>query len=43
MLKRLLLALVLVNAIVAGYGCVPLAAGTAGAVIGHEAAEDDDD
>jgi hypothetical protein len=43
MLKRLTLLTLLMTAIVTQYGCGYLAAAGAGAAIGHEAAQDDDD
>jgi hypothetical protein len=39
MLKRSILVLSFGVAVAAQYGCAPLAAGVAGAAIGHEAAE----
>ncbi len=39
MLKRSILVLLFGMTIAAQYGCAPLAAGVAGAAIGHEAAE----
>jgi hypothetical protein len=42
MLKRLTAALLLGLTVAAQYGCAPLAAGVAGAAIGHEAAERED-
>ena len=43
MLKRLTLLMLLMGAVAAQYGCGYLAAGAAGAAVGAEAAEDDDD
>jgi hypothetical protein len=43
MLKRYLLLLLFGFTITTQWACAPLAAGVAGAVIGYEIAEDDDD
>ena len=43
MLKRMTLLMLMMSAMAAQYGCGYLAAGAAGAAIGHEAAEDDDE
>ena len=42
MLKRSILALLFGVSIAAQFGCAPVAAGVAGAAIGHEAAEHKD-
>jgi hypothetical protein len=43
MIRRLTLLALMMGALAGQYGCGLVAAGAAGAVIGHEAAEDDDD
>jgi hypothetical protein len=43
MFKRMTLLVLMMGALAGQYGCGLVAAGAAGAAIGHEAAEDDDD
>lgn len=42
-MKRYLLLILAGATLAAQFGCAPLAAGVAGAAIGHEIAEDEDD